>query len=213
MQKGKYAESLNHFKMADLLLPAKDSLKQALAIDIKNTEQLRQLDEKLPIILRGEIQPASVAEKLKLASICQQQRRLYATSGRFYTEAFAEQPSLADDLRNGFRYNAACAAALAGCGKGEDAAQLDSKVRATWRKRVLEWLRADLASWSKSVRNAPPQARLATQQILKHWRTDADLAGIREVAELNNLPEQESEAFQRLWRKVGALLKSMSEGN
>jgi hypothetical protein len=35
-------------------------------------------------------------------------------AARWYSEAFAAQPKLADDLNAGHRYEAACAAALAG---------------------------------------------------------------------------------------------------
>ena len=46
---------------------------------------------------------------------------LNCAAARFYEEAFAAQPKLADDLGAAHRYNAACAAALAGCGQSKDA--------------------------------------------------------------------------------------------
>ena len=39
------------------------------------------------------------------------------------------------------------AAALAGCGQGYDAAQLDGQERSGWRKQALHWLRADLKAY------------------------------------------------------------------
>jgi tetratricopeptide (TPR) repeat protein len=70
-----------------------------------------------------------------------------AAAARFAAEAFAARPKLADDLRFPNRRNAACSAALAGCGQGQDAAKLDDAERARLRRQALDWLRADLAAW------------------------------------------------------------------
>jgi len=72
--------------------------------------------------------------------MCHQYKHLYAASARFYAEAFADQPQLAEDLDEGHRYNAACAAALAGSGKGKDAGRLPDKEYARLRKQALDWL-------------------------------------------------------------------------
>jgi hypothetical protein len=48
---------------------------------------------------------------------------------RLYAEAFAAAPSLADDLGAGHRYNAARAAARAGCGHGADTTGLGEEER------------------------------------------------------------------------------------
>jgi hypothetical protein len=42
-------------------------------------------------------------------------------------------------------YRAARCAALAGCGRGADGANLSEAERAPWRKQARDWLRADLA--------------------------------------------------------------------
>ena len=88
----------------------------------------------MPSILKGEAQPADVAERIALAAFCQQPfKRLYAASARFYAEAFASEAQLADDLRSQHRYNAACSAALAGCRRSADADHLDEAERARLR--------------------------------------------------------------------------------
>ncbi len=50
-----------------------------------------------------------------------------------YSAAFSDDPKLADDLSAGFRYDAACFAALAAAGQGEDAGKLDEKERTRLR--------------------------------------------------------------------------------
>src|SRR5262249_59110865 len=88
---------------------------------------------------------AGPTDRIDLAGQCTG-KRLHRAAVRFYEEAFAAQPKLADDLDAAHRYNAACAAALAGCGAGQDADQLDDKERAGLRRQALDWPRADLAA-------------------------------------------------------------------
>ena len=59
---------------------------------------------------------------------------------------FEALPSRADDLKAGNRDLHACAAALAGCGRGEDDPKPDDAERAELRKLALGWLSADLAA-------------------------------------------------------------------
>src|SRR5437763_2953473 len=54
--------------------------------------------------------------------------------------ATCTKPALAADPRTSVHYNAACAAALAGCGQGKDADQSDEKERGRLRRQALDWL-------------------------------------------------------------------------
>src|SRR4029077_440661 len=140
-------------------------------------EQAKLLD-KLPAILSGKEKPADASAAIDLALLCSQpwQARNRAAA-QFFGQAFTLDVHLADDLERQHRYNAACAAALAGCGQGKDAASLGEQERTRWRKRALDWLRADLAQWTKRGTSSP-QARGQVQQVLIHWRGDTDLAGL-----------------------------------
>ena len=120
-----------------------------------------------------------------------------AHSVRFWIEAFQAQPNLADNMQFQHRYNAACAAALAGCGQGKDEPPLDEAAKARWRKQAIDWLKADLAAWSKILDKGPPQARPFIDKTLQHWKADPDLAGMREEAALGKLPEDEQKACPR----------------
>jgi hypothetical protein len=64
------------------------------------------------------------------------------------------------------RYNAACAAALAGCGQGADGADLTPARRAALRAKALGWLRADLDVWRKQAASANFDDRKAPAQKL-----------------------------------------------
>jgi tetratricopeptide (TPR) repeat protein len=179
---------------------------------LRHTEQLARLDRELPAILAGQATCGNTAEQLELGSLCKKPyKRLYAASARFYEEAFAAEPKLAEDLGAQHRYNAACAAALAGCGQGEDAATLDDSARAERRQQALAWLRADLAKCTKQVENGSAQFRIDLQRILGRWQKDADLAGVRGETALVKLPEAERRQWQMLWTDVENTLAKIRE--
>ena len=106
--------------------------------------------------------------------------------------------------------SAASAAPTAGYGDTAStgpAAKLDVKEWARWRQQALNWLRADLALWTRQLESATPRDRQTVAARLQDWQRDKDLAGIRDAAPLAKLPPGEREACTRLWAQVAALLK------
>src|SRR5262249_42939187 len=121
--------------------------------------------------------------------------------------AFAAPPPLADDLGAGHRYNAARAAALAGCGRGEDATGLVEAERKRWRDQARAWLKADLATRTRTYDTDPTAARAASvHESLRRWREDADLACVRDPGELIKLPADERTEYVALWAEVAVVL-------
>jgi serine/threonine-protein kinase len=169
------------------------------------TERQAALAARLPAVLRGEEKPRDAAERLEFGLLCYNLKR-FSTAARLITEAFRADPKLAQDMKVQNRYNAVCAAALAGCGQGKDEPPLDDAGKARWRKQAVEWLRADLAFWTKQVESGPSEARAAVVQTLQHWKADLDLAGIRDSASLAKLPEAKQKACRAHWAEVDTLL-------
>jgi tetratricopeptide (TPR) repeat protein len=170
-------------------------------------ERLRALRARLPDLIAGRDRPADSAERLGFADLCRlPAERRYALAVRLYAEAFGADPKLADDLRAARRFQAAGAAAAAGCGQGQDATHLDEQEEARLRRQALDWLRAELAGWTKQARDDRPQDRVAVQQALRTWQRSADLAGVRDPAALARLPTAEREAWQQLWQEVADVL-------
>ncbi len=209
-RQGKLTEALAALRQGHKLGSAQPGWRHPSADWIRQTERIVELDRKLPALLQGKEQPANNAERLEIADLCQRRKQLYTTTVRFYTEAFAHDAKLADQLQKQYRYNAACAAALAGCGQGKDADKLREGERAQLRRQALEWLRADLALWAKQTEHADDKVRAAIQQTLKHWQTDTDLVGIRDKDALEKLPEAERHDFRKLWDDVAALLTKVA---
>ncbi|HVS36368.1 MAG TPA: tetratricopeptide repeat protein, partial [Gemmataceae bacterium] len=172
---------------------------------VRQCERLIELDGQLPGFLEGKTTPASADERIELAQLCSL-KRLNRAALRFYEEAFAGPPDSAARLLASNRYNAACAAALAGCGRGDDAKDLDDKERARWRRQALDWLRADLAVQEGQVNSIFPWVSKKGLAALRHWQADAALSGLRDAPELAKLPPDEQEACKQLWADVQALL-------
>src|SRR4029077_17552482 len=130
---------------------------------------------------------------------------------RFSRDAFAAGPKTAEMVPAGLRYNAACVAALAGCGHGKDVDQLDDRERARWRRQALDWLREDLAWWDRALAGGKAQTSVQARQMMQHWLTDADLAEVRGRGALARLSQEERQHWQRLWSDVDALLRRVSQ--
>jgi hypothetical protein len=136
---------------------------------------------------------------------CLPARQLYAAAARFYAEAFRIQPQLAGAQPSELRNNAACAAALAGCGQGKDAEALSPEERARLRQRALEWLRAEVAAWRAVLERARGKAAPVVAQQMAHWLQDTNFAGVRGPEALARLPKEEREAWQKFWAEVEQL--------
>jgi serine/threonine protein kinase/Flp pilus assembly protein TadD len=191
------------------LLGPDNSLHKVVTQQLRLCERVLALDKKLIAILKGEAKPADTAERLALTGVCQA-RQLHAAAARFYAEAFADRPRLADDLPAGLRYKAACSAALAGCGRGKDTAGLSEKERARWRSQAQKWLRADLILYAKHLERGRPTDLAGVRQKMRNWLADADFAGVRGTEAYARLPA-EWEGWAKLWVEVEVLRKKAHE--
>jgi tetratricopeptide (TPR) repeat protein len=183
-----------------------------------DVEQLRKaeadrwvrLEAKLPDVLAGTATPADNKERLGLAELCRWQSR-FAAATRLYGAVFDADAQFADDVEHSYRYNAACVAALGAAGKGKDADKLDDQARGRLRKQALEWVRADLALWTKQADSDKPDTRVVVQGKMQHWQRDTDLASVRDKDALEKLPAEERDAWRKLWDDVAALIARTQE--
>jgi hypothetical protein len=169
------------------------------------------LDARLPAVLKGDDRPVDAAERVTFSELAYS-RKLYVAAARLYAEAFRADPRLVNDRRASHAYNAACCAALAGCGQGKDDPPPDDPARAGLRRQALGWLKDELAAWSRLLDGGKPEARAVVRQSLAHWKDDPDLAGLR-PAELGKLPEGERTAWRNLWSEVEAVLARTRGGD
>jgi serine/threonine protein kinase/Tfp pilus assembly protein PilF len=195
------APAVEAWRTSTKLLPQHAGIRKNLRL----AELWLELEKRWPAIIAGKEGRANAAEMLDIAGFCGGYKNFYRMAARFFADAFAIQPQLADDLANHYRYNAACSAALAAAGQGDDAAKLDDAERSQLRNQALQWLQADLSQWTRRIDNAA--LRPAVIQTIQHWQEDSDLASVREPAALAKLPEAERESWRKLWTAVTELLK------
>jgi serine/threonine-protein kinase len=204
-EQGQFAEALEELRRGHALGIQRRGWPYPSADWVRQCERLIALDHKLLTFLRVEAEPADAAERIALAQLCQYKRRHAAAVG-FYADAFAADPPLAADLGQQHRYKAACNAALAATGHGDDARQLPDRVVVMLRRRALGWLGADLALYAQAAEGANTGIKRAVQQRLTQWQHDADLASVCDGAALDQLPEDERRQWRQLWDDVAALL-------
>jgi serine/threonine-protein kinase len=159
----------------------------------------------LPAFLDGKHRPRDNDERLALLGACQFANRTRAMT-RLYADAFAADPTLAEDLGAGHRYNAARAAAQAGCGHGTDVSGLEEQEKTRLREQARQWLRADLAMRARVIGAGGAAASSSARTALTRWRSDPDLACVRDSGELDKLAADERREFVALWDAVAVVL-------
>jgi tetratricopeptide (TPR) repeat protein len=201
-RKGDFGRSLAAFRRAHERGSSKPGSIYPWAQWVADAERMAALADQLPEILKGRVQPRDATECLTYARMAYEINRP-AAAARLWARAMESDPTLGDDLAVAHRYNAACAAALAGCGKGRDDPPPDDATRANLRGLALNWLWADLGPRSKQLETDAAEARRA----LTDWKGDPDLAGVRDSNALDNLPDKEQKEWRALWADVDSLLK------
>jgi hypothetical protein len=76
----------------------------------------------------------------------------------------------------------------------------------------MEWLRADLNLWTKHLDSGTEAARGEVREALLRWKTERDLAGLRDPEALAKLPADEQPACRKLWADLDALLARTGGG-
>jgi serine/threonine-protein kinase len=180
-------------------------LRANLEDQLQRCQHLRVLEDRLSAVVQGRDKPAA-ADCLDLAELCFVSN-YYATAARLYAQALVAAPRLTEDLRAGHRFNATCAAALAGGGRGNDAGSLAEREREALRKQAREWLRLDLAAWAKKVDTGTDAERIQARKTLESWGGDSALAVVRDPAALDKLLPDERRECKKLWCDVNALIK------
>jgi eukaryotic-like serine/threonine-protein kinase len=211
---GQTAEAKN--KLAEIASGFKWSPEQSLNQDAWICHVLRREAESmifpnLHAFLEGTYQPRDNTERLVLQAICQSASRPKAAA-QLYVDAFAADPSLANDVGRSYRSKAADVAVLAGCGRGADATGLGESERKHWRAQARQWLRADLKGWTQLM-NASFAFRDKVLPAITKLQTDPELALLREPAALSRFDDEERKDCLALWGDMALLVKRLESIN
>jgi serine/threonine protein kinase/Tfp pilus assembly protein PilF len=231
LERGEFAQAHKATLRALQLLPANHPLRGTAQKQIQRCEQALQQEQRALDVVQGKAPPDDATALLQLAQFCHRYHRP-ATATRLYASAFTDQPSLAEDVRQGLRFQAACAATLAAAGRGLDASKVSDQDRSELRRQALAWLRADLmrltqtmADYQAAAQPTPPASPLgkllapspefgAAALLLacdrwQYWQQNPALMSVRDDKALAKLPVAEQKDWRKLWSEVRALDKQV----
>ena len=206
---GSFAQALKSFKQGHELGSRKQNWHYRSAEWIQECERLLSLDQKLPAVLKEEIQPATPQDWLDYIQVCQL-KKAYASQAKLWQRAFMAY-SPPRNPSAGYRFRAACAAAMAADGQGQDAGNLTADQKADLRKQVFQWLQTDVKEWTKRVEKGRPTFILASFKELSHLQTTTDLDGLREEKNLVSFSQAERQEWKKLWAEVERLRKQAQD--
>lgn len=186
-------------------MPRDDALHANVLAQLRRCERLIALQDRLSAVLRGDAQPADLAETLEFAELCGLRGQL-VTAARLYADALAAFPQSAEDLRTDHRYRAACAAALVGCGRKGNGADLSREERARWRGRAREWLRSEVTLWTKALDGRSEPDRILVRDRLTQLWADPDLTELLDPGSPAEQSPAERQECHALWSEIDTLI-------
>jgi tetratricopeptide (TPR) repeat protein len=202
-KRGDLAKAVEWLRKAVEMAPANAYLREVLDVFVKKRARL---DE----VVAGRAKPANPAEAIEFAERASgPSRRQYVVAVSLYNWAFAADPALANDLKNGHRYNAARIAARTAAGQDEEMTVFGVEEWSYLAGLSLNWLRADLTQWSSQAKD--PKQGQEVREKLTYWKNDPELASVRDPARLAAMPPADRKAWEALWRDVDAVLASITQ--
>jgi eukaryotic-like serine/threonine-protein kinase len=177
--------------------PAKADTREIWMYHIIRRQAEEMILPNLRAFLRGDYQPTDGYEQAALTGICECQN-LQGKAASLWADLIASNP----DFAQGARFRASAAAAMAGCGMGDDAAKFGSADRKHFRDLSLQWLQSDLNYYKTRLTNDPSMNK-SVHDMFNNWLSSDDLAVVRDK---NNLPTDERTKWNALWSQVNAVL-------
>jgi len=177
-----------------------DPLRERLTTAYARVQKLQALERRLPALVAGREKAEDGGEALQVAWLLAHQAQ-YAAAAEFFGVAFELEPALANNVQAGNRFNAACAALVAGSIRDQGGRKLDAKERERLRRRAIEWLQAELVALSESLEKEPLQSQWLLREALARWRSSPDLDSIRDSEGVEPLPAAQREKSKELWQQ------------
>jgi tetratricopeptide (TPR) repeat protein len=195
---GQAAEALEATRAALRLVPEDHPVRQVLLRQRRQCDRTVVLVKKLNQVEQGKAKPASADEGASLAELALRRGRP-ALATRLYEAAFTDTPALVEQPVP-HRFNAACAAGLAGTGQ-MDGDDRDDGERARLRRQALVWLTEEQKHCQAALAKEGSN-RSAIVQTLAAWLREPRLAALRDKDSLARLPARERGQWQKLWADI-----------
>ncbi len=173
--------------------------------EVADTLARAAISPRLAKVLSGEAKTQNALELAQFGNLSIE-RKLFVSGARLLMDAIRTDRELGVPTKSFCRYNSACAAARAGEGEGNEKPRLDEREKAHWRQQALDWLKTDLAAFTKQIQARDSRVDEQVVRQLRHWKHDPDLASIREEASLKAFPDDEQKACRALWAEVDTVI-------
>lgn len=205
---GRHAEALDEYRAARERAAAHPDWFAPMDAWIRRCERAIALQgEDLTVVDDEASRDAD--DLVALAELSYEHRR-YAASARYWARALAMEPRLGEsplrhcryDLVLHDRFAAACAAAMAGSGLGEDAGGLDARQQTELRQQAFHWLLEELPAEARVLEVEPVLAVSPAREKAIYWQAAPELSTVRDAEGLSRLPEAERARWQSLWEDV-----------
>jgi hypothetical protein len=212
---GRFRDALRHQQLGQQLAEKEPRWRALCARSAEEAQQLADLDERLPAVLKRRVaRPGGLAELVGFAWVCYY-KRLYGDSVRFFGDLLADKDAalvMGEKGRALQSFNAACAAAKAGSGQGEEAGRHDERQRQAWRKQGLAWLKVSLTYWQKQLSSDDPGARAEARSRLQFWRKTRALTALRDPGAAAGHSAEERAEVAAFWAEVERSLRQAELG-
>ncbi len=198
---------------------ASQLLREVLAIDpnnafannnIKKFDQLSEVSRRMSEVVSGSAEPTSPKESIDIARLAARPAHAhYQFAVKLMEKIITGSPELANDIKGGYRYDAACAAAKAA--SLPDAAPGSTlpapEERTRLRALALSWLGAELESMKDPAIDAA--TNVVYRDRLRQTQKDVDLISVRSTADRSGWAPEEIAAWDKYWADVSALLTTL----
>jgi serine/threonine-protein kinase len=198
--RAQYDDAAPHIKRALELLPERHPHRALVEETKALLEHGEEMASKADQVADRTLVVADGPETLEFAEILRL-RGQFAVSVRLYEEAFRLAPALAENPLSGNRFDAACAAVQTCALEREDGK------KTALSDQALQWIREDLAAWNRRLESGNAPLRASAVRALKRWRTESQLAAVRDAAAVSGLSATTEDGWRALWRDVDAALE------
>jgi serine/threonine protein kinase/tetratricopeptide (TPR) repeat protein len=204
MSLGRFAAATAAAKQALELPTIHELRRREIRQQIAIAQHLSPLEADLPVMLQSNRTPSDLATQQALAEWLALHKNLPVAAMQLYELVLKESVTSTPNFP-AVRVQAACAAALASHGIGDDAKNLTDQQRTVFREKAQKWLRSEHGAVAGRFKCATPQEQAMISQTARAWSQNAALAGVRDQSNLDKFPEPERAAWRNLWNDIKVL--------
>ncbi|MFO0978443.1 MAG: protein kinase [Planctomycetaceae bacterium] len=178
--------------------------------NVRKIDELSELSRRLPAVVAGTAEPTSPTDAMEIARLAARPAHAhYQFAVKLMEKTITTSPELASDIKSGYRYDTACAAAKAASLPDSTAEpKLPApEERTRLRALALACLRADLDAMKDPAVDAA--TKVVYRDRLRQTQKDVDFVSVRATADRSEWTPEEIAAWDAYWADVSAVLTTL----